>query len=109
MSRVTVIIPSYNRADLLGDAIASVLAQTYQEIEVIVADDGSTDHTAEVVARFGARVTHLALPHRGQPAAPRNSALAVATGDYIAFLDSDDLYLPHKLALQVPILEANPQ
>jgi glycosyltransferase involved in cell wall biosynthesis len=109
MPRVSVIIPTYNRADLLGDAIASVLAQTYQDLEVIVADDGSTDHTAEVVERFGPRVTYLALPHRGQPAAPRNSALAVATGDYIAFLDSDDLFLPHKLALQVPILEANPQ
>ncbi|MCC6454285.1 MAG: glycosyltransferase [Caldilineaceae bacterium] len=109
MPRVSVIIPTYNRAELLGDAIASVLAQEYQDFEVIVADDGSTDQSAEVVKRFGPRVIHLALPHRGQPAAPRNAALAVAAGDYIAFLDSDDLFLPHKLALQVPILEANPQ
>lgn len=107
MPRVSVIIPTYNRAALLGDAIASVLAQSYQDFEVIVADDGSTDETAAVVARFGAPVRHLLLPHRGQPAAPRNSALAVANGEYIAFLDSDDLYLPHKLALQVPVLEAN--
>jgi glycosyltransferase involved in cell wall biosynthesis len=109
MPRVSVIIPTYNRADLLGDAISSVLAQSYQDLEVIVADDGSTDETAAVVARFGPSVHHLALPHRGQPAAPRNSALAVASGEYIAFLDSDDLYLPHKLALQVPLLEANPE
>jgi glycosyltransferase involved in cell wall biosynthesis len=108
MPRISVIIPTYNRADLLGDAIASVLAQTYQELEVIVADDGSTDNTASVVANFGSQVRFLNLPHRGQPAAPRNSALAVATGDYISFLDSDDLYLPHKLALQVPVLDANP-
>ncbi len=109
MPRVSVIIPTYNRADLLGNAIASVLAQSYSDIEVIVADDGSTDHTAEVVASFDSCVRHLRLPHRGQPAAPRNSALAVATGEYIAFLDSDDLFLPNKLALQVPVLDANPQ
>jgi glycosyltransferase involved in cell wall biosynthesis len=112
MPRVSVIIPTYNRADLLGDAIASVMAQSYQDFEVIVADDGSTDQTAEVmadaIARFGSRIRHLALPHRGQPAAPRNSALAVASGEYISFLDSDDLYLPHKLALQVPALDNNP-
>ena len=110
MPRVSVIIPTYNRADLLGDAIGSVLAQSYQDFELIVADDGSTDHTAEImaeaIASYGSRIRYLVLPHRGQPAAPRNSALAVATGEYISFLDSDDLYLPNKLALQVPVLAA---
>lgn len=109
MPRVSVIIPTYNRAELLRHAIASVLAQDYQDLEVIVADDGSTDHTAEVVSAFGSRVTYLVLPHKGQPAAPRNAGLAAATGEYIAFLDSDDLFLPHKLRQQVPVLEANPQ
>ena len=112
MPRVSVIIPTYNRADLLGDAIGSVLAQSYQHSELIVADDGSTDHTAEImaeaIASYGSRIRYLVLPHRGQPAAPRNSALAVATGEYISFLDSDDLYLPNKLALQVPVLDNNP-
>lgn len=105
---VSVIIPTYNRADLLRDAIASVLAQDYPNVEVIVADDGSTDHTADVVASFGSRLTYLALPHRGLPAATRNAAIAAAAGEYIAFLDSDDLFLSHKLSLQVPVLEANP-
>lgn len=111
MPKVSVIIPTYNRADLLGEAIASVLAQSYRDFEIIVADDGSTDHTAEVVEQYiaqeGERVRYLALPHRGQPAAPRNSAIAVAQGEFISLLDSDDLYLPNKLALQVPPMEAN--
>lgn len=108
MSRVSVIIPTYNRAALLGDAIESVLAQQHPDIEIIVADDGSTDETSAVASQYGDKIRYLALPHRGQPAAPRNSGLAVATGDFIAFLDSDDLYLPNKLALQLPVIEANP-
>jgi glycosyltransferase involved in cell wall biosynthesis len=108
MSQVSVIIPTYNRSAWVCDAIASVLAQTYQDFEVIVADDGSTDDTAAAVARFGSQVRYLPLAHRGQPAATRNAGLAVATGKYIAFLDSDDLFLPGKLSRQVPVLEANP-
>jgi GT2 family glycosyltransferase len=112
MPRVSVIIPTYNRAHFLTAAIESVLAQTGLDalgidIEIIVADDGSTDNTAEVVAAYGASVRYLPLPHRGQPAAPRNAGLAVATGEYIAFLDSDDLFLPQKITRQVPVLQAN--
>jgi glycosyltransferase involved in cell wall biosynthesis len=110
-----VIIPTYNRAGLLAAAIDSVLDQeltgtglTPADIEIIVADDGSTDATAQVVARYGARVRYLALPHRGQPAAPRNGALAVAQGEFVALLDSDDLFLPQKFALQLPALRADP-
>ena len=109
MPRVSVIIPTYNRADLLGEAIDSVLAQSYQDFEMIVADDGSTDETAMVASKYGDKVRFLALPHRGQPAAPRNAGIAAATGEYISFLDSDDLYLPDKLALQVPALDENPK
>jgi glycosyltransferase involved in cell wall biosynthesis len=108
MARVTVIIPTYNRAHFLTAALDSVLAQEYPDLEIIVADDGSTDNTAEVVARYGAAVTFLPLPHRGQPAAPRNAGLRVASGEYIGFLDSDDLFLPHKLAIQTAILDTNP-
>jgi glycosyltransferase involved in cell wall biosynthesis len=107
--RVSVIIPTFDRARLVREAIGSVLAQTYQDCEIIVADDGSTDQTAEVVSRFGAAVTYLPLPHRGLPAATRNGGLRIACGEFIAFLDSDDLFLPHKLALQVVFLEAHPE
>lgn len=105
---VSVIIPTYNRADLIGATLDSVLAQTYPHIEVLVADDGSTDDTAAVVAGYGERVTFLPLPHVGLPAAARNAAIARARGAYLAFLDSDDLWLPDKLARQVTALEAYP-
>lgn len=106
---VSVIIPTYNRADYLAEAIRSVQAQTHPDVEIIVADDGSTDNTAEVVARFGEDVTYLPLPHRGQPAATRNEGLRAAKGEFVAFLDSDDLFLPGKLALQLAACEAHPE
>jgi glycosyltransferase involved in cell wall biosynthesis len=105
---ISVIIPTYNRADFVADAIRSVQAQTYPRVEIIVADDGSTDHTPEIIAQFGGTVTYLRLPHRGQPAATRNAALSAARGEYVAFLDSDDLFTRDKLALQVSTLQANP-
>lgn len=109
MSKISVIIPTYNRAAYIADAIRSVQAQTYSDVEIIVADDGSTDQTAEVVAGFGERVKYFSLPHRGQPAATRNGGLHVAKGEFVAFLDSDDLYLPHKLALQLAAFERYPE
>ena len=104
---VSVIIPSYNRGDLIGQTLASVLAQTYPHVEIIVADDGSTDDTFAAVARFGDRVRLLPLPHTGLPAAARNAAIAEARGEYLAFCDSDDLWYPEKLACQVAALEAD--
>jgi glycosyltransferase involved in cell wall biosynthesis len=101
---VSVIIPTYNRAAYIADAIRSVQAQTYAKVEIIIADDGSTDDTAEIVAQFGSAVTYLPLTHRGQPAATRNAALQTAKGEYVAFLDSDDLFLPGRLAKQVSAL-----
>jgi glycosyltransferase involved in cell wall biosynthesis len=106
---VSVIIPTYNRAAYVGDAIRSVQAQTYGNVEIIVADDGSTDNTAEVVAEFGDAVIYLPLSHRGQPAATRNEGFRAAQGEYIAFLDSDDLYLPGKLLLQLGAFETHPE
>jgi glycosyltransferase involved in cell wall biosynthesis len=106
---VSVIIPTYNRGPYIAEAIRSVLGQTYPRVEIIVADDGSTDDTRELVAQFGQGVTYLQLPHRGQPAATRNAGLRATEGEYVAFLDSDDLFLPDKLALQVAALEPHPE
>ena len=108
MPLVSVIIPTYNRAAYLAHAIRSVRGQTYPNVEIIVADDGSTDNTPEIVAAFGDAVTYLSLPHRGQPAATRNAGLEVARGEFVALLDSDDLFLPHKLAHQLRTFEAHP-
>lgn len=109
MSKISVIIPTYNRSAYIADAIRSVQAQTHSDIEIIVADDGSTDNTAAVVAQFEETVTFISLPHRGQPAATRNAGLGAAKGDFIAFLDSDDLYLPYKLTLQLTAFEKYPE
>jgi len=106
-ARVSVIIPTYNRVPYLGDAIRSVLAQSPEVGEIIVVDDGSTDDTEGLVRSFDARLIYLRVPHRGQPAATRNRGLEAAHGDFIALLDSDDLFLPGKLTLQCPALAAH--
>ncbi len=105
--RVSILIPTYNRADLIGAAVDSVLAQTFQDFEIIVVDDGSTDGTADVLARYGERVQYLRIEHAG-PAPARNAGFRAARGEYVCILDSDDLYYPHKLALQVAHLDAHP-
>jgi glycosyltransferase involved in cell wall biosynthesis len=107
--RVSIVIPTYNRASLIGEALHSVQAQTFQDFEIIIADDGSTDNTAQVVQQFGESSIYIPLPHRGQPAATRNGGLRVATGEFIAFLDSDDVYFDHKLAAQVAAFDAHPE
>lgn len=107
--RVSVIIPTYNRAHLLPEALESVLAQTVTEYEIIVADDGSTDATAAVVAQYGSKVRYVAGAHGGAAGShARNLGLQHAHGDLIGFLDSDDRWLPHKLAQQIALLDANP-
>lgn len=107
--QVSVIIPTYNRASFIAEAIRSVQEQSYADVEIIVADDGSTDDTPHVVSQFGSAVIYLVLPHRGQPAATRNAGLRAAEGEYVAFLDSDDLFLPGKLALQLAAFEQHPE
>jgi glycosyltransferase involved in cell wall biosynthesis len=104
---VSVIIPTYNRARLVQEALASVEAQTFRDFEVLVVDDGSTDDTAEALAlQRGVRV----LRHRSRQgvAAARNLGIAAARGEWLAFLDSDDLWLPDKLARQIAYLEQRP-
>ena len=111
MPTVSVVIPTFNRARLLLDAVESVLAQTYQDFEIIVVDDGSTDDTKAVVEpylrRHGDRIRCLFQANQGLSAA-RNAGCRAGTGRYVAFLDSDDLWKPHKLAVQVPLLETDP-
>jgi len=102
---VSVVIPTYNRAEFLAQAIDSVLSQTCQDFEVIVVDDGSTDDTAQVVSAYGDRVRYVPIPHSGLPAVARNAGLQVARGEYIAFLDSDDQWLPDKLTGQLEALD----
>lgn len=99
MPLVSVIIPTYNRARLAERAIGSVRRQTFRDFELIVVDDGSDDETAETLARFGSEIRVIAQENRGVSAA-RNSGLGAAHGELLAFLDSDDEWLPDKLERQ---------
>jgi hypothetical protein len=100
---VSVVLPVYNREASVSRAIESVLAQTYRPIELIVVDDGSTDGTRRAIEQFGGRITLLSQPHAGAYAA-RNLALRQARGELVAFIDSDDIWLPHRLSAQVPLM-----
>lgn len=101
---VSVVIPTFNRVALISETIQNMLGQSCRPAEIVVVDDGSTDGTADAVARFGADVRLLRQRNRG-PAAARNAGLAVAKGDYVQFMDSDDLALSNKLEVQVRALE----
>lgn len=110
MSRVSVVIPTYQRSALVVEAIESALAQPWPDLEVVVVDDGSTDGTVDALAaRYGAdpRVRVL-RKENGGTASARNAGLDAATGTFIALLDSDDLFLPGHLEALVPPLEADP-
>lgn len=107
---VSVIIPTYNRDALIGEAIDSVLAQDIEncDIETIVVDDGSTDNTSKLVRRYKDDVRYIKQTNKGAGAA-RNRGIEEAKGEWIAFLDSDDRWLPYKLSLQFKVLEAFPE
>lgn len=104
---VSVIVPTHNRAQIVGAAIQSVLAQTHQNVEVIVVDDGSTDDTRSAVEHYGSRVRYVYQPNGGVSSA-RNLGFANARGEFIALLDSDDEFLSWKLEAQVRFLKAHP-
>jgi len=104
---VSVIIPTYNRGWILAEAIDSVLAQDYKEYELIVVDDGSTDNTREILDTYGQDIIVLRQANNGVSAA-RNRGIAEADGQLVAFLDSDDLWLPRKLSRQVDFFKLNP-
>lgn len=101
---VSVVIPTYNRARIVGSAIESALRQTYPRLQIVVADDGSTDDTRAIVKSYGERVTYLQQANAGVSAA-RNLGLRAARGEFIAFLDSDDTWLPWKIEAQIAALK----
>ncbi|MFZ2447162.1 MAG: glycosyltransferase [Syntrophobacteraceae bacterium] len=107
---ISVIIPTYNRAEPVIEAVESVLAQrdVPQGLEIIVVDDGSTDGTREALGRFSEGIRYIRRPHGGVSAA-RNQGIAESRGEYIAFLDSDDLWLPGKLSAQMRYFYENPE
>ena len=102
---VSVIIPTHNRADLVPLAIQSVLQQTYTNLECIVVDDASTDNTEETVRTIiDERIIYLRHENNKHASAARNTGIKYARGEFIAFLDDDDEWLPTKLEKQVPFL-----
>lgn len=107
--RITVVIPCYNREKTIKRCIDSIVNQTVCPQEIIVVDDGSTDHTLSILKKnYGNKVTILKQQHKGAQAA-RNAGIRAAKGNYIAFLDSDDEWMPNKLELQIQELKKHPQ
>ena len=106
---VSIIIPTFNRPVLLQHALESVCKQTYQHIEVIVIDDGTPGkENKEICEKFN-KVQYHKIENSGGPARPRNEGAKIATGDFLAFLDDDDLWAPEKLEKQVSLIHENPQ
>jgi glycosyltransferase involved in cell wall biosynthesis len=104
---VSVVIPTYNYGRFIGETVESALAQTYRPVETIVVDDGSTDDTRERLAVYGSRVRYIYQQNRGLSAA-RNAGIRASQGEFIALLDSDDLWMPDKLERQVAVCVQEP-
>jgi glycosyltransferase involved in cell wall biosynthesis len=105
---VTCIVPCFNGARYLGAALDSILAQTHRRLEVIVVDDGSTDGSVDVVTGYGDRVRYHRRPNGG-PGAACNTGLALASGEFVAFLEQDDIWLPEKTERQLADFERDPE
>jgi glycosyltransferase involved in cell wall biosynthesis len=104
---VSVIVPTYNSAHFLTEALDSILDQTWDDFEIIVIDDGSTDETGDVVGSYGDQVRYFYKPNGG-PSSARNMGIERARGGYVAFLDSDDLWDPDKLRIQIDFMQKHP-
>jgi len=105
--KVSIIIPTYNRAEVLERALKSVLTQTYENHEVIVIDDGSTDNTESIISKYSSKIRYFSKLHAGVSAA-RNLGLEKSVGTWVCFLDSDDYWLPEKLKRQMTYISENP-
>jgi len=103
----SLVIATFNHGRFLAEALDSAIAQTLKGVEIVVVDDGSTDDTPAVLARYAGRIRAIRQPNRGLAAA-RNTGLATARGTYVSFLDADDVLMPTKLAEQVAVLERAP-
>ena len=101
--KISVIIPNYNYARYLDQAIESVLVQSYENIELIVVNNGSTDNSLEVLEKYGDKIRLINQPNLGQSGA-RNSGLSLSSGEFIAFLDADDFWEPNKLEMQISLM-----
>jgi glycosyltransferase involved in cell wall biosynthesis len=107
MPTVSIIVPTYNSSAYIYETIDSLLAQTFKDYEIIIVDDGSTDDTQEKLKIYGDKIKYIYQSNQG-PSVARNNGITLAVGKYIAFLDSDDLWLSEKLELQVNFMENNP-
>lgn len=105
---VSVVVPAYNCALYLQQAIESIRVQTYRSVEIIIIDDGSTDNTPDVIKNLGDDIISIRQPNCG-PAGTRNKGIDAATGEFIAFLDADDVWLPSKLEKQIEYLDTHPE
>ena len=106
---VSVVVPTYNRAHLIGETIQSIIDQTYSNWELIIVDDGSEDDTKSIIDKFAdKRIQYFAIDHCGIFGKVRNVGMQKAKGDLIAFLDSDDLWKPNKLSFQLSLLKQHP-
>lgn len=103
---VSIVIPTYNCARYIGESVSSAIRQTYENVEVLVVDDGSTDNTAEVLRPYFNKIRFIRQKNHGVSQA-RNTAIDMSSGEYIAFIDADDLWLPNKLEIQISFLERN--
>jgi len=108
LPRISVVIPAYNCDRYVAQAVESVLHQTYSSVEIIVIDDGSQDNTRQVLQPYSAQIRYVYQDNQGVSVA-RNHGINLARGEFVAFLDADDVFLPDKLAVQLAVFEANPK
>ncbi|MEA5538477.1 glycosyltransferase family 2 protein [Limnoraphis robusta Tam1] len=108
LPRISVVIPAYNCDRYVAQAVESVLHQTYSSVEIIVIDDGSQDNTRQVLQPYSAQIRYVYQDNQGVSVA-RNHGIHLAQGEFVAFLDADDVFLPDKLAVQLAVFEANPK
>lgn len=107
MPKISIVIPTYNRGNMIEHTIYSILNQTYKDYEIIIVDDGSTDDTKQRLEKFGNQIRYFYQNNKGVSAA-RNRGIKKANGQYIVFCDSDDLFLPTKLEKQISYIEKHP-